>query len=117
MSIEKEHFIDIFLINKNQHKVTNNVGLIGFMYQNITFKQHKEEMYQTNSIDLFSALYHLTYENENDINEILSMQENETIEQVATFERKPNLNGNLILANTQNQKRNSFKCSISNIHI
>ena len=30
--IEKEHFIDIFLINKNQHKVTINIGLIGFMY-------------------------------------------------------------------------------------
>ena len=88
--IEKEHFIDIFLINKNQHKMTINVGQIGFMYQNITFKQHKEEMYQTNSIDLFSALYYLTYENENDINEILNIQENETIEQVATFERKPN---------------------------
>ena len=62
------------------------------MYQNITFKQHKEELYHTNSIDLFSALYHLTYENENDINEILNIQENETIEQVATFERKPNFN-------------------------
>ena len=47
-------------------------------------------MFQTNSIDLFSALYHLTYENENDINEILNIQENETIQQVATFERKPN---------------------------
>ena len=70
--------------------MTINVGLIGFMYQNITFKQHKEEMYQRNSIDLFSTLYHLTYENENDINEILNIQENETIEQVATFERKPN---------------------------
>ena len=90
LSVEKEHFIDIFLLNKNQHKVTINVGLIGFMYQNIAIQQHKEEMYQTNSIDLFSALYHLTYENENDINEILNIQENETIEQVATFERKPN---------------------------
>ena len=88
--IEKEHCIDIFLINKNQHKMTINVGLIGFMYQNITFKQHKEETYQTYSIDLFSALYHLTYENENDVIEILNIQENETIEQVATFERKPN---------------------------
>ena len=87
--IEKEHYIDIFLINKNQHKATISVGLIGFMYQNITFKQRKEEMYQTNSIDLFSALNHLTYENENDINEILNTQENDTIEQVATFERKP----------------------------
>ena len=90
LSLEKKHFIDIFLINKNQHKLKINVSLLGFMYQNITFKQHKEEMYQTNSIDLFSALYHLTYENENDINEILNIQENETIEQVATFERKPN---------------------------
>ena len=70
--------------------MTIDAGLIGFMYQPITFKQHKEEMYQTNSIVLFSALYHLTNENENDINEILNMQENETIEQVATFERKPN---------------------------
>ena len=78
------------LINKNQHKVTINVGQIGFMYQNITFKQFREELYQTNSIDLFSALYHLTYENENDINEILNIQDSETIEQVATFERKPN---------------------------
>ena len=47
-------------------------------------------MYQTNSIDLFSALYRLTYENEKYINEILNIQESETIEQVATFERKPN---------------------------
>ena len=89
--IEKEHFIDIFLINKYQHKMTINVALIGFMNQKITFKQHKEEMYQTNWIDLFSALYHLTYENENDINEILNIQENKTIEQVATFERKPKI--------------------------
>ena len=69
--------------------MTINVGLIGFLYQNITFKQHKEEMYQTISIDLFSALYHLTYENENEINEILNIQESKTIEPVATFERKP----------------------------
>ena len=46
-------------------------------------------MYQTNSMDLFSALYHLTYENENDVNEILNIQENETMEQFATFEKKP----------------------------
>ena len=97
LSIEKEHFIDIFLINKNQHRVTIIVGLIGFMYQNITFKQHKKEMYQSNPIDLFSALYHLTYENENDINEILSIQENETNEQVATFERKPNFKCKFII--------------------
>ena len=47
-------------------------------------------MYQTNSIDFFAALCHLTYENENNINEILNIQDTETIEQVATFERKPN---------------------------
>ena len=80
----------MFLVNKNQHKITINEDLIGFMYQNITFKKQNEEMYQTNSLDLFTALYHLTYENENDINEILNIQDNETIEQVATFERKPN---------------------------
>ena len=56
----------------------------------MTFRKQNKERYQTNSIDLFSALYHLTYENKNDINEILNIQENETIEQVATFERKPN---------------------------
>ena len=69
LSLEKEHFIDIFLINKNQHKITINTGLIGFIYQNITFGKHNEEMYQTNSIDSFAALYHLTYKIENDINE------------------------------------------------
>ena len=82
--------MDIFLVKKNQHKITINEGLIGFMYQNITFKKQNEKMYQTNSIDLFTSLYHLTYENENDIKEILNIQDNETIEQVATFERKPN---------------------------
>ena len=46
-------------------------------------------MYQTNSIYLFSA-YHLIYENENDKNEILNIKETETIEQLSTFERKPN---------------------------
>ena len=60
------------------------------MNKNITFKRQNEEIYQTNSIDLFTALYQLTYENENDINEILNIHENETFEQVATFERKPN---------------------------
>ena len=90
LSLEKEHFIDIFLINKNQHKITINEWLIGFMYQNFTFRQPNKEMYKTNSIDLFSALYHLTYENKNDITELLNIQENETIEQVATSERKPN---------------------------
>ena len=90
LTSETENFIDIFLINKQQHKITINEGLIGFMYQNITFIKQNEEMYQTNSIDFFTALYFLTYENENDINEILNIQQNETIEQVATFERKPN---------------------------
>ena len=90
LTIEKEHFIDIFIINKNKHKITINNGLIGYTYQDITFRKQKEERYQINSIDLFSALYHLTYENENDLNEILNIQENELIEQVATFERKPN---------------------------
>ena len=60
------------------------------MYQNITTRQQNEETYQTNSIDLSSALYHLTYENENEITEVLNIQEDKTIEQVATFERKPN---------------------------
>ena len=90
LSLEKEHFINIFLINKSQHKITINTGLLGFIYQNIIFRKHNEEMYQTNSIDLFAALFHLKYENENDIKEILIIQDNETIEQVATFERKPN---------------------------
>ena len=40
--LEKEHFIDIFLINRNQHKITINIGLIGFMYQNITTKCTKQ---------------------------------------------------------------------------
>ena len=31
LSLEKEHFIDIFLINKNQHKITINTGLLGFI--------------------------------------------------------------------------------------
>ena len=87
---DEEYFKDILLINKNRHRITINTGLIGFMNRNITFKRQDNEIYQTNSIDLFTALYHLTYENENDINEILNIQENETIEQVATFERKPN---------------------------
>ena len=64
------------------------------MYQNITFKKQNEEMYQANLIDFFSELYYLTYENENDITEVLNIQENETIEQVATFERKPNFKCN-----------------------
>ena len=89
LSLEKEHFIDIFLINKNRHKITINNGLIGFIHQNIPINNTKEEMYPTNSSDLFSTLYHLTYENENDITEILNIKENETIDQVAAFERKP----------------------------
>ena len=32
LTTEKEHFMDIFLVNKNQHKITINEGLIGFMY-------------------------------------------------------------------------------------
>ena len=94
LSLEKEHFIDIFLINKNQHKITINTGLLGFICQKITFRQHNEEIYQTNSIDLFAALYQLTYENENDIKEMLNIKDIETIEQVATLERKPNFKCN-----------------------
>ena len=60
------------------------------MNRNITIKKQDNEIYQTNSNDLFTALYHLTYESEHDISEILNIQENETIEQVATFEREPN---------------------------
>ena len=87
---DEEYFIDILLVNKNRHRITINTGLIGFMNKNISFKKQDNEIYQTNSIDLFTALYHLTYESEYDISEILNIQENETIEQVATFERKPN---------------------------
>ena len=35
-------------------------------------------------------MYNLTYENEKDLKEIFNLQKNETIEQIATFERKPN---------------------------
>ena len=87
---DEEYFIDILLVNKNRHRITINTGLIGFMNRNITFKKQDNEIYQTNSIVLFTALYHLTYEIEHDISEILNIQKNETIEQVATFERKPN---------------------------
>ena len=105
LTTETEHLMDIFLVNKNQHKITINESLIGFMYKNITFKKQNEEMYQTNSLDLFTALYHLTYENENDINEILNIQDNETIEQVATFERKPNFKRKFnINKNTESEK-------------
>ena len=89
-----------------------------FLYQDHTFKKQNKEMYQTNSIDLFTALYYLTYENENDINEILNIQENETIEQVATFERKPNFKCKLnINKYTESEKEFLFKCSIVNIQI
>ena len=64
--------------------------LIGFVFQNTTFKTFHMEVYQTNSLDIFSALYHLTYENENDINDILQINNDKSINQVATFERKPN---------------------------
>ena len=87
---DEEYFIDILLINKNRHRITINTGLIGFMNRKITFKKQDNEIYQTSSSDLFTVLYHLTYESEYDINEILNIQESETIEQVATFERKPN---------------------------
>ena len=86
---DEEYFIDILLVNKNRHRITINTWLIGFMNRNTTFKKDNE-IYQTNSVDLFTALYQLTYESEYDINEILNIKENETIEQVATFERKPN---------------------------
>ena len=87
---EKENFADIYLINKNNHKMILKNELIGFLYQNTTFKTFHMEVYQTNSLDLFPALYHLTYENENDINDILQINIDESINQVATFERKPN---------------------------
>ena len=102
---DEEYFIDILLINKNRHRITINTGLIGFMNRNIAFKRQNEEIYQTNSIDLFTALYHLTYENENDINEKLNIQENETIEQVATFERKPNFKCNFNINNYSEQDK------------
>ena len=81
------------LSKKWKHQVEKQlINHSTFFYQNITFRKHNEEMYQTNSIDLFAALYHLTYENENDVNEILNIQDKETIEQVATFERIPSFN-------------------------
>ena len=64
--------------------------LNGSIYQNTTIKTFHMEVYQTNSLDLFSALYHLTYENGNDINDILQINDDESINQVATFERKSN---------------------------
>ena len=87
---EIENFADIYLINKNNHKMILKIELIGFIYQNTTFKTFHMEIYHTNSLDLFSALYHLTYDNENDINDTLQRNTDESINQVATFERKPN---------------------------
>ena len=87
---ENENFVDIYLINKNNHKMILKNELIGFIYQNTTLKTFHMEVYQTNSLDLFSALYHLNYANEIDINDILQINNDERINQVATFERKPN---------------------------
>ena len=89
---ENENFADIYLINKKNHKRILKNELIVFIYQNTTFKTVHMDVYQTNSLDLFSALYHLTYENENDINDIPQISNDENINQVATFERKPNFN-------------------------
>ena len=91
MTLQKnENFVDIFLINKNNQKMILKIELIGFIYQNTTFKTFHMEIYQRKSLDLSSAFYHLTYENDNDIDKIFQIQNNETIHQVATFERKPN---------------------------
>ena len=68
---ENENFADIYLINKNNHKKILKNELIGFIYQNTPFKTFHMEVYRTNLLYLFSALYHLTYEKENDINDIL----------------------------------------------
>ena len=54
---DEEYFIDILPVNKNRHRITINTGLIGFMNRNITFKKQDNELYQTNSIDLFTALF------------------------------------------------------------
>ena len=64
--------------------------LIRFIYQNTTLKTFQMEIYQAKSLNLISALYHLTYENENDIVEILQIRNDESIGQAATFRRKPN---------------------------
>ena len=61
--------------------------LIGFIYQITTFKSFLMKIYQTNSVDLLSALYQVTYENEDDIEEILKNENTETIDQVAAFEK------------------------------
>ena len=45
--------------------------------------------YQTNSKDLFSAQYHLTYENKHETEQVLNIEHNVTIDQFATLDRKP----------------------------
>ena len=81
---------------------------MGLIYQNTTFKTVHMKDYQTNSLDLFSALYHLTYENENDINDILQKNDDESVNQVATFERKPNFKCKFNI-NKYNNKDKEFK--------
>ena len=81
---------EIYLTNKTNHEMLMKNELIGFNYQNITFKTFHIEFYQANSLDIFSALNHITYANENDIEEILNIKKTENIEQVATFEKEPN---------------------------
>ena len=107
LSIENENFIDIYLINKTNYKVVIKKELIGFIYQNITFKTIDKEIFHTNSLDLFSALYHLIYENENEIKEIFIIGQNETLEQIATLERKTNFKCKLNIAK-YNQKEQEF---------
>ena len=70
-------------------------------------------MYQTNAIDLFSALYQITYENENDINQIVIIEEIEAIEQIATFERKSIFKCKLNPNNILTQKRIYINVQIS----
>ena len=48
------------------------------------------EVYQTNSLDLFSALFHLSHDNKHDIEQVLKIEHNEKIYQNTTLERKPN---------------------------
>ena len=49
---ENENFADIYLINKNNHKIIFKNEPIGFIYQNTTFKTFHMEVYQTKSLDL-----------------------------------------------------------------
>ena len=49
LSLEKEHFIEIFLINKNQHKITINESLFGFMYENTIAPVSKEQLSMGNT--------------------------------------------------------------------